>query len=211
MVSILYFSNSLNLKPEDLSTLFSQGLSKIKNSGFFQHTPDTLKVLSTTEFRRKAVEVKADNAQQVPKSPEKFIPAQEDLQNTANTEDSIVSSEGTSASENKAVSTGSIEVENPDHSNKGIYGKITAAGKPLQGVTVMQPGRRNAKVTNSSGNYYIKVPQNISSLLVIYQGKQTLVALDPASKKQDIDLSIENMTFPEIDIQDTDINNIVSN
>jgi len=74
---------------------------------------------------------------------------------------------------------------------RGIYGKIMANGKPLKGVTVMVPGSRIVKESNSEGKYYIQVPANIDSLKFIYQGKQLVKELDPISRNRDLHLKIE--------------------
>ena len=55
---------------------------------------------------------------------------------------------------------------------RGIYGLITGDGKPLPGVTVMVPGSKRAKISDTGGKYYIQVPRNARSLVFIYQGKQ---------------------------------------
>lgn len=69
---------------------------------------------------------------------------------------------------------------------RGIYGKIMANGKPLKGVTIMVPGSRIAKVSNSEGKYYIQVPTNIDSLKFIYRGKQLVKELDSTSRERDL-------------------------
>jgi hypothetical protein len=74
---------------------------------------------------------------------------------------------------------------------RGIYGKITANGKPLQGVTIRVLGSRIAKVSNSKGKYYIQVPSNVDSLKFIYQGKQLVKELDTTSREQELYLNIE--------------------
>jgi hypothetical protein len=80
---------------------------------------------------------------------------------------------------------------------RGIYGKITGNGKPLPGVTVMIPGSSTAKITDPGGKYYIQVPQNTRSLVFIYQGRQLVKRLDPNSRRLDIYLRTEEMSFPE--------------
>ena len=80
---------------------------------------------------------------------------------------------------------------------RGIYGKITGNGQPLPGVTVMVPGSNTAKVSDPGGKYYIQVPRNTSSLLFIYQGRQLVKPLDPDSRRLDIYLKTEEMSYPE--------------
>lgn len=92
-----------------------------------------------------------------------------------------------------------------------IYGKITTDGAALQGVTVMVPGGSTAKVSDSTGQYYIQVPKNIASLVFIYRGKQTVKELDPASRKRDVSLNIEDMIYPEIEAPEAQRDVIVSN
>ena len=82
---------------------------------------------------------------------------------------------------------------------KEVYGRITADGEALKGVTVMVPGGNTAKVSDSSGRYSIQVPEEIASLVFIYRGKQTTKFLDPASVKSDVNLKIEEMIYPELE------------
>ena len=79
----------------------------------------------------------------------------------------------------------------------GIYGKITAGGQPLPGVTVQVPGSRSGRVTDEDGKYYIQVPRNTKSLLFIYRGKQLVKDLDPTSRRLDIHLKSESLSYPE--------------
>jgi hypothetical protein len=83
---------------------------------------------------------------------------------------------------------------------QGIYGTITADGDPMKGVTVMVPGGSTARVSDAHGKYYLQVPHGTDSLLFIYQGKQSIKVLDPESRQQDVQLQIENMLYPEIEV-----------
>lgn len=89
---------------------------------------------------------------------------------------------------------------------RGIYGKITGDGQPLPGVTIMVPGSRTARVSDAGGKYYIQVPRNTSSLVFIYQGRQLVKPLQPGSRRLDIHLKTENMTYPERKAPDPDAN-----
>ena len=80
---------------------------------------------------------------------------------------------------------------------RGIYGKITANGKPLPGVTVIVPGSRSGRVSDAGGKYYIQVPRGANSLLFIYQGKQLRKPLDDDKRRLDINLKLESLPFPE--------------
>ena len=99
------------------------------------------------------------------------------------------------------------------HKNKvrGIYGKIMANGKPLEGVTVMVPGSGIAKVSNAEGKYYIQVPTNIDSLKFIYQGKQLVKELDPTLRNHDLYLKIDRLTYPQIHTPESSDEIIASN
>ena len=79
----------------------------------------------------------------------------------------------------------------------GIYGKITGNGQPLAGVTVMVPGSSTARVSDQGGKYYIQVPRNTRELVFIYQGRQLVKELDPDSRRLDIHLKMNEMTYPE--------------
>lgn len=104
-----------------------------------------------------------------------------------------------------------IQEANQPNGLREIYGKITTEGAALQGVTVMVPGGSTAKVSDSTGQYYIQVPEGIASLVFIYRGKQTVKELDPASRKRDVNLNIEDMIYPEIEAPGTHSDVIVSN
>ncbi len=80
---------------------------------------------------------------------------------------------------------------------RGIYGKITADGQPLPGVSVMVPGTRSGRVSDEGGKYYIQVPRNTRSLIFIYRGKQLVKDLDPDSRRLDIYLKSESFSYPE--------------
>jgi len=89
---------------------------------------------------------------------------------------------------------------------KGIYGKITADGKPLPGVTVLVPGSRSGRVSDTGGKYYIQVPRNANALLFIYQGKQLLKDLDPDKRRLDLNLKSESLDYPETNDVETPAN-----
>ena len=80
---------------------------------------------------------------------------------------------------------------------RGIYGKITADGQPLPGVTVKVPGSNSSRVSDNGGKYYIQVPRNTESLVFIYHGKQLIKTLDPDSRRLDIHLKSESLSYPE--------------
>ena len=80
---------------------------------------------------------------------------------------------------------------------RGIYGKITADGQPLAGVTVRVPGSRTGRVSDEGGKYYIQVPRSATSLLFIYRGRQLVKDLDPNSRRLDIYLKSESLSYPE--------------
>lgn len=80
---------------------------------------------------------------------------------------------------------------------KGIYGKITQDGQPVAGVTVMTPGSSRARLTDASGKYYIQVPSQARSLIFIHQGKQLIKSIDANSRRLDLQLNSENMTYPQ--------------
>lgn len=79
----------------------------------------------------------------------------------------------------------------------GIYGKITADGQPLPGVTVRVPGSNSGKMTDEGGKYYIQVPRNTKSLVFIYQGQQFVKNLDPVSRRLDIYFRSEENQDPK--------------
>lgn len=89
------------------------------------------------------------------------------------------------------------EQKNPSVKLRGIYGKITGNGQPLPGVTIMVPGSSKARVSDPGGKYYIQVPRHTRSLLFIYQGRQLVKPLDPKSRRLDIHLKTEIMTYPD--------------
>lgn len=80
---------------------------------------------------------------------------------------------------------------------KGIYGKITADGQPLSGVTVMVPGSKSGRISDDGGKYYIQVPDHARSLLFIYHGKQLVKPLNPDSRRLDLNLKPESLPYPE--------------
>jgi hypothetical protein len=80
---------------------------------------------------------------------------------------------------------------------RGIYGKITADGQPLPGVTVKVPGSNSSRVSDDGGKYYIQVPRNTKSLVFIHHGKQLIKNLDPNSRRLDIHLKSESLSYPE--------------
>lgn len=80
---------------------------------------------------------------------------------------------------------------------RGIYGKITADGQPLPGVSVMVPGARRGRISDEGGKYYIQVPRDTRSLIFIYRGKQLVKDLDPDSRRLDIYLKSESFSYPE--------------
>ncbi len=79
---------------------------------------------------------------------------------------------------------------------RGIYGKITNNGDPVSGVTVMTPGSNKAKVTDHTGKYYIQVSNRARSLIFIYQGKQVVKTIPSNSRRLDLQLNFEEMTYP---------------
>jgi hypothetical protein len=89
---------------------------------------------------------------------------------------------------------------------RGIYGKITADGKPLPGVTVMVPGSKSGRVSDEGGKYYIQIPRSAQALLFIYQGKQLLKPLDPSQRSLNINLNPESLAYPEPAKQETPAN-----
>ena len=82
---------------------------------------------------------------------------------------------------------------------RGIYGTISADGDPMKGVTVMVPGGKMAKVSDANGKYYIQISETANELLFIYQGKQLIKSLNPESSQLDIQLQMENMSYPDIE------------
>lgn len=80
---------------------------------------------------------------------------------------------------------------------RGVYGKITADGKPLPGVTVMVPGSRSGRVSDTGGKYYIQVPRGANSLLFIYQGKQLRKPLNADERRLDINLKLQSLPYPD--------------
>ncbi len=89
---------------------------------------------------------------------------------------------------------------------RGIYGKITADGQPLSGVTVRVPGSNSGRISDDGGKYYIQVPRNTKTLLFIYQGKQLVKNLDPDSRRLDIYLKSESLSFPESQEPENQVN-----
>ena len=79
---------------------------------------------------------------------------------------------------------------------RGIYGKITNDGQPVSGVTVMTPGSNTARISDHNGKYYIQVSTRTKSLIFIYQGKQVVKSIDPNSRRLDLQLNIEEMSYP---------------
>jgi len=79
---------------------------------------------------------------------------------------------------------------------RGIYGKITQEGQPVSGVTVMTPGSSKARITDNSGKYYIQVPSSARSLIFIYQGKQLIKPINADSRRLDLQLNSEDMSYP---------------
>ena len=80
-----------------------------------------------------------------------------------------------------------------------IHGLITANDQPLQGVTVMLPDSKTARVSNAEGRYFIQVPDSATVLAFIYQGKQLVKELDAIPGRLDINLTPENMEYTEIE------------
>jgi hypothetical protein len=92
----------------------------------------------------------------------------------------------------------SAQKNHPIKSNQ-IHGLITANDQPLQGVTVMVPDSKTARVSNADGKYFIQVPDSTTVLVFIYQGKQLLKELDVITGRMDINLTPENMEYAEIE------------
>ncbi len=84
----------------------------------------------------------------------------------------------------------------PQPQVRGIYGKITQDGQPVPGVTVMTPGSSKARITDATGKYYIQVPSYAKSLIFIYQGKQLVKGISSSSRRLDLQLNGEDMTYP---------------
>ncbi len=108
-------------------------------------------------------------------------------------------------------SSNKTENGSPETTTRGIYGKISANGAALHGVTIKVPGSRSAKVSDSSGKYYLQIPRSATSILFIYRGKQLIKELDPDSRHLDVNLKIDNMDYPEIETTEPGTSNIVIN
>ena len=80
-----------------------------------------------------------------------------------------------------------------------IHGLITADDQPLQGVTVMFPDSKTARVSNAQGKYFIQVPDSTTTLVFIYQGKQLAKELDAITGRLDVNLATEDMEYAEIE------------
>ena len=91
-----------------------------------------------------------------------------------------------------------VQKSHPIQSNQ-IHGLITANNQPLQGVTVMVPDGKTARVSNADGRYFIQVPDSTTVLVFIYQGKQLVKELDVIPGRMDINLIPENMEYAEIE------------
>jgi hypothetical protein len=182
-ISFVYFGDSLNISSEKLSNFYSWTLLKVEDEEIPRLMPNPPAIESSYTFESK--------------------------RNTATsglkTIDPIA---GISAKpDNKHFDT-YVGTEN-QLKLKGIHGKITANGVPLQGVTVMVPEGRTAKVSNSNGNYDLQIPENTNVLQFIYHGKQLVQTLNSTSDRLDIDLKIESMSYPKIDTTATSNENIV--
>ena len=97
-------------------------------------------------------------------------------------------------------SHGSNQGEEDQLTPRGIYGTITSNGDPLKGVTVMVPGGKTARVSDEQGKYYLQIPDSTNSLVLIYQGKQLIEIIDPHTRQQDIQLQLESMSYPGIEV-----------
>jgi len=187
-VSFLYFGD-----PANLSKLVSWSLLKIQKGAITKLTPNPPQIEFTDDLKRIAaapVLITIDSLTRVSAKPDIGIDS------------------GVNKQFDDYIGT---EAGNAETALKGIYGKISANGEPLQGVTIMAPDSRTAKVSNPSGNYYIQVPSSTTSLVYIYQGKQLIKELDSISRRHDINLKIDTMEYPEIESPPPGSENIVSN
>ena len=85
----------------------------------------------------------------------------------------------------------------PVRSNE-IHGIITSNDEPLQGVTIMVPDSKTARVSNVDGTYMIQVPDSAERLVFIYKGKHLSKELHTMQGRLDINLTTENMRYPEV-------------
>lgn len=188
----IYFEGTSDLNFNNLSDMLIKGLQRLERGKIARLTPIAPELGPSKEFKLNA--------------PVQLLKNIDTLTQAYNTEEVVITS-----GDNKPNNAPEIEEEHYTAGFRAIYGRITAEGEALQGVTVMVPGGSTAKISDASGKYYIHVPDDIASLVFIYRGKQSVKELDPASRKRDVDLEFEKMVYPEIETHETRPDVIVSN
>lgn len=164
-----------HISGEDLSTIYSWGMKKIKGEDLAHPLPKLPDVAPTSEFQKSATKLLVE-----------YI-------------------EPLTGTQKASTSKTALARESPSYGSKGkslqgqfydIQGVITANDEPLQGVTIMVPHSKTAQVSNQEGRYYIAVPENTDSLLFIYQGKHLAKSFDPRVERLNINLFIDSMRYP---------------
>ena len=161
-----------NVSCEDISTIYSWGLLKIQRNKLSTLNPQPPNVTSDYNFKKYAFNAFENTIEPVA--------GNYPFQHYGRT---VISSN---------------QQRNPQIDFNEIQGVITMDDKPLQGVTIMVPSSKTAKISNADGKYQIQVPHNTVSLLFIYQGKQLSKILDTTDGTLDINLSIDSMKYPEV-------------
>ncbi len=98
----------------------------------------------------------------------------------------------------KALTNTDIIEEKIERSNsRRIYGKITlsSSGELLEGVNIMVPDSKAAKVSNATGGYTIQVPRNTRELVFIYRGKRLVQRIDSDNNLMNVKLNLADMQY----------------
>ena len=180
-LTILHFGNKVNVDTEDVSILYTWGLMKIKNHEITGQSPRPPKVEPSVYFKENALISLAQSLEYLPRKSSQRAPK--------------ITAQPSSSQK---------------YANR-IHGIITANDAPLQGVTIMVPDSKTAKVSNIDGKYFIEVPDSAATLVFIYKGKHLSKKLNAISGRLDVNLSIENMEYPEFQEAITDQELIADN
>jgi hypothetical protein len=179
-ISFIHFGVNTKVSGEDVLELYSWGLMKIKNEELSKvnHQPPDVHpsdhfMESVTNSLLKSIDPIAD------------ISGNKHPGSTSNYKKTV-------------ISYPDAEQDNQHIRFYEIHGIITVNDEPLQGVTIMVPDSKTAKVSNAQGKYNIQVTGHTASLLFIYRGKQLVKTLDSTPGRLDINLTIEKMTYPKV-------------
>ncbi len=95
------------------------------------------------------------------------------------------------------ANTDIIEEKIERSNSRRIYGKITlySSGEQLEGVNIMVPDSKAAKVSNATGGYTIQVPRNTRELIFIYRGKKLVQRIDSDNNLMNVKLNLAAMQY----------------